>query len=79
MRRADGHGGWVWRGLGAAVGCVGVGVGVVVVAVGDLLASAHGADVFTTADAGVVELGVMGAEAATAAVPQSCHVDIGRE
>lgn len=60
------------------MGRVVVVVGVVVVAVGDLLASAHGAGVFTTADAGVVELGVMGTEVAAAAVPQSCHVDVGR-
>jgi hypothetical protein len=50
---------------------------VVVVAVGNLLASALRAGVFTTVDARVVEVGVERAEVAAAAIPQSCHVDVG--
>lgn len=52
---------------------------IVVVAHADFLVGAHGAGVFTTVDAGVVEVGVEGAEVAAAAVPQSCHRDIGRQ
>jgi hypothetical protein len=54
---------------------VGVKVGV---AHADLLVGAAGAGKFTTVDAGVVEVGVEGAEVATAAEPQSRHRDIGR-
>lgn len=52
----------------------------VIVGVGhaDLLVGAAGAGEFTTVDAGVVEVGVEGAEVATAAEPQSRHRDIGR-
>jgi hypothetical protein len=50
---------------------------VVVVAHGDLLAGAQRAGVFTTVDAGVIELSVERAEAAAAAVPQSSHRDVG--
>lgn len=52
-----------------------VGVGV---AHADLLVGAAGAGKFTTVDAGVVEVGVEGAEVATTAEPQSRHRDIGR-
>jgi hypothetical protein len=44
---------------------VGVGVGVV----GDLLAAAHGAGVFTAVNAGIVEVRVEGAEIAATAEP----------
>jgi hypothetical protein len=54
-------------------------VGVIVgVAHADLLVGAAGAGMFTTVDAGVVEVSVERAEVATAAEPQSRHRDIGR-
>lgn len=78
MCGVDGHDRWVWRRLVAAVGCVVVIVGVGVGVVGDLLAGAHGAGVFTAVNAGVVEVRVEGAEVAAAAVPQSSHLEGGR-
>lgn len=64
---------WVWRGFVAAVG----GVGVVVVADIDLLAGALRAGALTTVDARIVEVRVKGPKVAAAAVPQSCHADVG--
>lgn len=62
----------------AVVGCVVVIVGVGVGVVGDLLAAAHGAGVFTAVNAGIVEVRVERAEVAATAEPQSSHLDVGR-